>query len=186
VKRLLPAAVVLTILLVGCSSGGRGSQAASPTATPSPVALTQFVNPAYPYAVGYPAGWKAVTSNPDAVRFQGANGRQITVDAQAVPELQPPMTLPAYADQQVEVLRKAMPDLIELQRSRVGLPNKQSGVQVDVMWGPANAPRRALLLYVLDSGVGYTLRADAPTATFPSERHELEAALRSFTLTPPD
>ena len=85
-----------------------------------------------------------------------------------------------------QALRRATPGVIELARNRVGLPNKQSGVEVDVMWGTPQAPQRALLLYILNSGLAYSLRADAPTATFNVERRELDAALRSFTLTPPD
>jgi hypothetical protein len=108
------------------------------------------------------------------------------VDAQAVPQQQPAINLPVYADMQVEALRKSTPGLVELQRSRIALPNNGAGVEVDLMWGQGSTQRRALLLYVLDAGIGFTARAEAPAAAFPGERRELETSLRSLTLTPPD
>ncbi len=178
----------LAALLAGCGAHMQASATATPTptATPPAAVLSRFTNPAYPYEISYPAGWKPVASNPDSLKFQGPDGRQIAIMAQAVPDSKPPIALPEYADQQVEALRRATPGLIELARNRVGLPNKQAGVEVDVTWGTPQAPHRALLLYALNSGLGYTLRADAPTATFNAERRELDAVLRSFTLTPPD
>jgi hypothetical protein len=187
--RTLPAALIgLAVVLTGC--GARAGSHASPvpasSPTPPPVALTRWVNPAYPYAIGYPAGWKPVTANLDSVKFLGPSGRQISVDAQAVPDRQPPVNLPTYADQQVEALRRSSPDLVEIARNRIALPNQQSGVEVSAVWGPAATPHFALLLFVLDSGVGYTLRADAPASVSAADRRVLDAALRSFTLTPSD
>jgi hypothetical protein len=188
VRRLTAALLGIAVLLAGCAShaaaGVTATAVASPT--PLPVPLAHFTNPAYPYEMGYPEGWRPVTANSDSVKFEGPDGRQISVVAQAAPDGRQAAALPAYADQQVEALRQSTPGLIELDRSRVGLPNKQAGVEVDIAWGTAAAPHRALLLYVLDSGVGYTLRADAPATTFVADRRSLDAALRSFTLTPPD
>jgi hypothetical protein len=177
---------LLALLLAGCGAHASATATPTPSATPPPAALAHFTNPAYPYEIGYPAGWKPVTANPDSVRFEGPGGREISVVAQAVPDRKPPRTLAEYADQQVEALRQATPGLIELARNRVGLPNEQTGVEVDVAWGTAQAPHRALLLYVLSSGLGYSLRADAPAVAFAAERRSLGAALHSFTLTPPD
>jgi hypothetical protein len=168
-----------------------GSPASAPAivrvaATPAPPALSRFENPDYPYEVGYPAGWSAVTDNPESVFFKGEAGRQIRVAAATVPPTQPATTLQVYADRQVEALRKQSPSLVELQRTRIVLPNAQAGVEVDVTWTDASGPRRALLLYVPDANVGFQLRADAPAASFPNERRLLDASLRSFALTPSD
>ena len=100
-------------------------------ATPQLPALVYFENPDYPYDVGYPTGWRPVTGDPESVMFEGAAGREIRVAAAAVPQVEPAMTLPVYADRQVEALRRQTPTLIELQRSRVVLPNAQAGVEVD-------------------------------------------------------
>jgi hypothetical protein len=158
----------------------------SPTASPTAVALATYTNPAYPYEIGYPRGWQPSTGNPDSVHFDGKQGQRISVDVQEAPQQQPAIALPAYADMQIEALRKSTPGLVELQRIRIPLPNNGAGVEVDVQWGQGSVQRRALLLYVLDAGVGFTARAEAPAAAFPNERRELDAALRSFTLTPPD
>ena len=176
-------------LLTGCRSEARSATTAAQvfaTATPTPVALTRYTNPAYPYEIGYPAGWQAETANHEAVRFDGPPGRRISVDVQPVPQRQPPFTLPAYADAQVEALRKTTPGLIELQRTRIALPNRTAAIEVDLMWNEGSAQHRALLLYVLDAGIAFVVRGEAPPSAFPQERRTLDASLRSFTLTPPD
>jgi hypothetical protein len=155
-------------------------------ATPQPVALSRFENPDYPYDFGYPEGWTAVADDPESVAFNGPAGRKISVATQALPQTQPPLTLPVYADRQVEALRKQTPSLVELGRTRIVLPNAQAGVEVDLSWRDGSGPRRALLLYVLDAGLGFQLRADAPASAFPTERRLLDASLRSFALTPSD
>ena len=188
----LVAGILLLTLGVGaCSKKGGGDAAraigqSSATATPPPVPLTRYVNPAYPYELAYPDGWRPVTANPDAVHFDGSSGRRISVEVQPVPQRTPAFTLPVYADAQVETFRKTVPNLVELQRTRIGLPNKGAGIEVDVTWGESNAQHRALLLYVLDASVAFLVRAEAPPSAFPAERRVLDASLRSFTLTPPD
>jgi hypothetical protein len=177
------------LLLVGgistaCGRHGVALGTATPTATP--VSLVKYTNPAYPYEIGYPRGWQQSVGNPDSIHFDGKQGQRLSVDVQAVPQQQPALNLPAYADMQVEALRKSTPQLVELQRSRIPLPNNGSGVEVDVMWSEGSVQRRALLLYVLDAGIGFVARAEAPASAFPAERRELDTALRSFTITPPD
>jgi hypothetical protein len=157
---------------------------ATPTSTP--VALERYTNPAYPYELGYPRGWQRFVTDPESIHFDGDAGRRISVEVQSVPQQQPPVTLPGYADVQVEALRKASSQFVELQRTRIILPNKTAAFEVDVTWKDGNTPRRALLLYVLDASIAFVVRAEVPPGVFNAERRVLDASLRSFTLTPPD
>jgi len=198
--RLIPALLVTATVVAAVSAiwllVGRwfplyGQPPAPPSlvrvaATPQAPSLAHFENPDYPYDFGYPSGWSASTSNPDSVVFKGQAGRAIQIAARPVPLTQPATTLPVYADRQVEALRKQAPSLVELQRTRIVLPNAQAGVEVDVAWSDASGARRALLLYVLDANLGFELRADAPASAFASERRLLDTSLRSFALTPSD
>jgi len=169
---------------VPAASPSPGRSSATPT--PTAVVLARYTNPAYPYELGYPAGWQPVTSNPDSIHFDGASGRRISVEARPVPPRQPAFTPATFADAQVEALRTPAQNLVELQRTRVGLPEKGVGIEVDVTWSEGGAQHRALLLYVLDASIAFVVRAEAPPSAFPSDRRVLEASLRSFTLTPPD
>jgi hypothetical protein len=161
---------------------GVGTAAA---ATPPPLSLVRYENPAYPYEIAYPKGWTAVIANPEQVEFRGPAGQQVEVVTQAVPPGKA-LPLPAYVDAQIETLRRKLTNPVELQRQRLALPNKQAGVEVDLTWTGVAGPQRVLLLYVLDGGVAFALRADAPASAFATERRLLEGSLRSFSLTPSD
>lgn len=191
---LLLAAAAL-ILVIALRSGRRAASLPSapaaaattpPAATTSITPLRAFSNPAYPYEIGYPPDWHVAAANPEQVVLSGPAGQQVRIETQPLPADQASLPVSVYADRRIEALRAQLPKLVELQRTPLTLVAKRQAVEADLTWEDAAGKHRALWLFVLDSGVNYSLRADAPFPTFASHRRLLERLLRSFSLTPSD